>query len=76
MVHRTAGDPKGGLSQWNRPDTQGSNTKLHAFWDITGTAGWRMGLIGPNGANERKLVKLMIGELKPDHGDEFRHYVP
>jgi len=34
-----------------------------------------MRLIGPNGEDKRKLMKLMISVLEPDDGNEFRNYV-
>ncbi len=38
------------------------------------TAGERIGLIGPNGVGKTTLLKILLGELTPDHG-RVRHGV-
>jgi len=34
-----------------------------------------MGLIGSNGEDKRKLMKLMISVLKADDSNEFRNHI-
>lgn len=42
--------------------------KLFADLDVTLSPGMRLGLLGPNGSGKTTLMRLLTGELEPDHG--------
>lgn len=42
--------------------------KLFSDLDVTLSPGMRLGLLGPNGSGKTTLMRLLTGELEPDHG--------
>ena len=42
--------------------------KLFANLDVTLSPGVRLGLLGPNGSGKTTLMRVLTGELTPDHG--------
>jgi len=54
---------------WSWQDEQGEKQTLIKHFSTTILRGDKIGIIGPNGCGKTTLIRLLLGDLTPEHGD-------
>jgi ATP-binding cassette subfamily F protein uup len=68
-ISATAGDLSGRLvAEFKNVSKNFDDRRIVSTLDLLVMRGDRLGIVGPNGAGKTTLIKLLTGELAPDHG--------